>query len=116
MPHQPASPDLSRPEPSGDLNLVSAIFIAAAGMVGVCLTVVGILQAVLHISQVETLADELVAATALVFLLACGFAYLALRVHSPAQQRRWVRLADGFFLIALTLIGAICAFIAYELI
>jgi hypothetical protein len=116
MPALPESPDISRPESPADMALATPIFLSAAGMVGVCLTVVGVFQAVVHIGQVETLADELVAANALVFLLACGVAYLALRAPSPQQRRRWQRVADGVFLFALTLMGAICALVAYELI
>ncbi len=55
MSELPALPGSSRPEPSGDMNLASSIFIGAAGMVGVCLTVVGVFQAVLHLSRLETL-------------------------------------------------------------
>jgi hypothetical protein len=98
------------------MTLATPIFLSAAGMVGVCLTVVGVFQAVVHLGRVETLADELVAADALVFLLACGVAYLALRAQSLTQRRRWQRLADGVFLFALALMGAICALVAYELI
>ena len=112
----PAPPDISRPEPAWEMTLATPIFLSAAGMVGVCLTVVGIFQAVVHIGHVETLADELVAANALVFLLACGVAYLALRAQSTMQRRRWQRLADGVFMVALMLMGAICGLVAYELI
>ncbi len=38
------------------------------------------------------------------------------RSAPPTQRRHWERLADGVFLFALTLTGAICVLIAYELI
>ena len=62
----PAPPDPSRPESGDDMNLASPIFVGAAGMVGVCLTVIGVFRAVVHIGQVATLADDLVAANALI--------------------------------------------------
>jgi len=91
------------------------IFGVSAGLVGVCLTVIGLVRIVQELQDVDTIADNLLAVDALGFLAACLLAYLALR----AQGRRRSRLehwADLVFLAALVGMAGACTMIAYQLI
>ena len=66
--------------------------------------------------DVQSIADNLIALDALVFLLACLSAYLALRAEDERRWRRLERYADGLFLLAILAMVIISGLVAYELI
>jgi hypothetical protein len=96
-------------------NTTEQIFVVSAAMVGVCLTLMGIVGIITSLSQVETLADELLAGDAMVFLIACLSSYFALRTSSKASNR-YARAADVTFISALIAIVAIGAIVALHLV
>ena len=84
-------------------------------MVGVCLTVIGILQIVITTRKADTLADDFLAADAVLFLVSCVSSYWALRTRSIRRMHRVERLADSIFLLALLFMVGVCGFIIYAL-
>jgi hypothetical protein len=48
-------------------------------MVGVCLTVIGLIRVVITLGRADTLADDFLAGDALLFLISCLLSYWALR-------------------------------------
>ena len=84
-------------------------------MVGVCLTVIGLIRVVITLGQIDTIADDLLAADALLFLVACLLSYWALRTRSLRRMHRVERLADGIFIFAMILMVAICGVITYAI-
>ena len=105
------------PEPDRRTSLESDIcvhiFTVSAGMVGVCLTVIGILQIVIPGRLTLALADDFLAGDAALFLVACLLSYWALRTRSKRRMHRVERFADGVFLLALVFMGGVCGFITY---
>lgn len=97
-------------------DLSGHIFSVSAGLVGVCLTVVGLFRLFSRRGEVTSIADNLIAIDAIVFLFACLFAYLALRTASERAWHWLERLADGLFLLGLAGMVIISALVAYELI
>jgi multisubunit Na+/H+ antiporter MnhF subunit len=97
-------------------QLSAHILSVSAGLVGVCVTVIGLFRVVLRAQQVDSIADNLLAIDGLVFLVACFLAYLALRAHTAARAERLERVADVVFLAGLTMMVAVGALIAYEII
>lgn len=91
------------------------IFTVSAAMVGVFITVIGLLRIVITIQKVDTIADDLVAANALLYMGACFLAYWALRTRSSRRMHRLERIADGLFLAGLGLTTAICCFMTYAM-
>jgi hypothetical protein len=89
------------------------ILTTSATMVGVCLTVIGLLKLILQPKTVATWADDLLFIDALLFLLTCVVAYWALRMRSMRRRHRAEKLADMLFLIALTLMTIVCALVTY---
>lgn len=87
------------------------IFTVSAGMVGVCLTVIGLVRVVVSVRKVDTLADDLLAGDAVLFLLSCLSSYWALRTRSVRRMHRVERFAD--ILLALILMVFICGFITW---
>lgn len=84
-------------------------------MVGVCLTVIGLLRVVITLGKADTLADDLVAADAVLFLVACVSSYWALRTRSVRRMHRVERFADIAFILALVLMVVICGFVTYAI-
>jgi hypothetical protein len=111
-------PPIPRPSaPSArERDLSGHIFSVSAGLVGVCLTVVGLFRLFSRRGEVASIADNLIAIDAIVFLFACLFAYLALRTASERAWHWLERLADGLFLLGLAGMVIISALVAYELI
>ncbi len=83
------------------------IFSASAAMVGVCLTVISIVQTFTRSQLVQTLVDDVLAVNALIFLCACLLSYWALRTRSLKRMHRVESAADVVFLIGL--VGTVCA-------
>ncbi len=90
------------------------IFTVSAAMVGVCMTVIGILRLVITIQKVNTLADDFLAVDALFFLTSCILSYWALRSRGYSRMHKIERVADSLFILGLLGMGAICVFTVYE--
>jgi hypothetical protein len=91
------------------------IFTVAAGMVGVCLTVIGLLQVLTAVRKVDTIADNLLAIDAVLFLFSCLMAYWALRTRAVRRMHQVERVADSVFIVALLMMAGICGFIAFAI-
>jgi hypothetical protein len=104
--------DIRRPL---EADICVHIFTVSAGMVGVCLTVIGILRVVIAARKVDTFADDFLAMDAALFLFSCLLSYWALRTRSIRRMHRVERLADAIFLFALLFMVGICAFITYAI-
>jgi len=91
------------------------IFTASAALVGVCLTVIGLIRVVIATLNVDTIADDLLAADALLFLVSCLLAYWALRTRSARRMYRVERAADAIFIVGLLLMTTVCGVITYAL-
>jgi len=89
------------------------IFTVSAAMVGVCLTVIGLIRVVISMGKVNTLADDLLAADALLFLCSCLLSYAALRTRSRRRMHQVERLADRIFIVAMILMTSVCGVIVY---
>ena len=110
------SPEGAVSKPTLEEDISIHIFTTSATMVGVCLTVIGVLRVVLRGRSVSTWADDLLSIDALLFLSACGVAYWGLRTRSVRRRLLTERIADLIFLFALTLMTTICALITYTLV
>src|SRR5438876_12228726 len=91
------------------------IFTVSSAMVGVCLTVVGLVRVVITLGTADTLADDLLAANALLFLVSCMLSYWALRSRGLRRMHRLERIADGIFIVAMVGMVVVCALITYTI-
>lgn len=94
-------------------DLCKHIFTVSAGMVGVCLTVIGMVRIVISIRKVDTLADDFIAVNAILFLTSCLASYFALRTRNVTRMHRMERFADLVFILAMVVMTCICVFIPY---
>ena len=91
------------------------IFTVSSAMVGVCLTVIGLVRVVITLGTADTLADDLLAGDALLFLISCILSYWALRSRSLRRMHRLEKVADGIFILAMIGMVIICALITYTI-
>ena len=91
------------------------IFTVSSAMVGVCLTVIGLIRVVITLRRADTLADDLLAGDALLFLISCLLSYWALRSRSLRRMHRLEKIADGIFILAMIGMVIICALITYSI-
>jgi hypothetical protein len=96
-------------------NICIHIFSVSAAMVGVCLTVIGIIQIVIKAHNATTLTDDFLAIDAMFFLSSCLLAYWAMRKQGSDRMMQIERLADTIFIIAMILMVAVCGLIAFEI-
>jgi len=66
-----------RPTVQAEENMCVHIFSASSTLVGVCLTVIGIIRLIINQKGLNTLADDFLVVDALVFLGACLLSYWA---------------------------------------
>jgi uncharacterized membrane protein YqjE len=91
------------------------IFTVSSAMVGVCLTVIGLIRVVITLGKADTLADDCLAMDALLFLTSSLLSYWALRSRGLRRMHRLERVADGIFIFAMIGMAAICALITYTI-
>src|SRR5262252_3538647 len=87
----------------------------SSAMVGVCLTVIGLIRVVITLGRADTVADDFLAADALLFLVSCLLSYWALRSRSVRRMHRLEKIADGIFILAMIGMVGICALITYSM-
>ena len=109
----PISEQASKRQLEADISV--HIFSVSAALVGVCLTVIGLLRIVINTNKVESVVDDFLAADAVIFLLSCMLSYWALRTRSLYRMHRVERMADAIFLVGLFLMVLICSFVAYAI-
>jgi hypothetical protein len=103
-----------RPPLEEDISI--HILSVSAAMVGVCLTVIGLIRIVITIEKFDTIADDLLAGAALVFLVSCFCSYWALRTRGTRRMHTLERIADAAFLFGLLIMVFVCAIIAFAMI
>jgi hypothetical protein len=91
------------------------VFSVAAGMIGVCLTAIGLVKIVSQARRVETLCDDLIAIDAMVFGVAALLGFRGLRGFILHQYPPSHHLMDWTFLIGLGLTIVICGVFAWNL-
>src|SRR5205823_14831218 len=77
------------------------IFTVSSAMVAVRLTVIGLIRVVITLGKADTLADDLLAGDAWLFLVSCLASYAALRSRGADTMRRRERVPDGGFILAM---------------
>jgi hypothetical protein len=115
MPTAPPPHDPNRHQSILDEQTCRLICPIAAGMVGVCLTGIGLLRVAIIVHGRETIADDLLSFDAVMFLLATLSSYFALRVQSRIRLHWMERVADFSFIVAMLTLTAACFVITYAL-
>ncbi|MCP1649765.1 hypothetical protein N7414_05355 [Pseudomonas sp. GD04087] len=99
--------------PSLDDDICVHIFSVSATMVGVCLTVIGIIRVILTLRREDLIIDDLVAVNMMFYLVAAFCSYWSLRTHRTLRGWRMMRVADATFLAALVFTAVNAGFITW---
>ena len=113
--HPPIPPSRTRRQRALDERICRLICPIAAGMVGVCLTGIGLLHVGIIVGRRAGLADDLLAFDALLFLVATLASYLSLRRLDHRRLHGMERVADLTFMMAMLLLTIVCFVITYAL-
>ncbi|WP_411851359.1 hypothetical protein ACLB90_01850 [Stenotrophomonas sp. LGBM10] len=98
-----------------DEDICVHIFTTSAVMLGVCMTVVGVLHVVTVLRNVDTLGDDLLSIDSLIYLASCLSAYWALRTRRRKRNQILERTADWLFLIGLVISAIATGFITWAI-
>ena len=103
-------------EDPGDERLYQhllTILSVSGGMVGVCLSAIGILGMIKSLRRLDTLCDDLLAADAFLFLSAAILCFLVNR--TPLWRRRHAVAVgiDGIFSLALIVMVTVCGMLVW---
>lgn len=114
-PRTPAGDSLSRDRRRKALDERTCAMICpvSAGLVGACLTAIGIIQLIVRRTGAGTIADDLLSVDALLFLGAMLAAYCALRVQTHARLHWLERIADATFIAGMLLLTISCFVLTY---
>lgn len=96
-------------------DLTMHVFAVSSGMVGVCLTAIGLLRLIAAQTKAQTLGDDLLAVDAILFVVCAFLAFWSFKTKEPSIRRCLRFVVDTLFLSGLAGMGAICAVIAYAI-
>jgi hypothetical protein len=80
------------------------ILSVSSGMVGVCLTAIGLIGIVKSLGQIETLVDDLLAIGSLVFMFAAVLSFVGMRSNVGSTWRHFTRTLDLLFCMGLVVV------------
>ena len=96
-------------------NTCIHIFTVSSAIIGVCLTVIGLLRVVITLQTRENLADDLVAIGTVFFLIASLSSYWSLHTRDKLRMHKLENFADTMFILAMLFMVIICLFITYAI-
>jgi hypothetical protein len=76
----------------------------SSGMVGVCLTAIGLIGIMKTLNKLETMVDDLLAVGSLLFTLAAVLSFLGMRTRLCQTWRSFARTLDLIFCLGLVLV------------
>src|SRR5262245_2530604 len=76
----------------------------SSGMVGVCLTAIGLIGIIKSLNKVEVIVDDVLAIGALLFMLASALRFIGMRTRLSLTWRSFARVLDLVFFGGLLLV------------
>jgi len=92
------------------------VFSVSAAMVGVCLTVIQLIQMNAN-QKAYTIVDEILAFDAIFFMIACFVAFLALKGKKRSPAKKILEnVSDGSFLLAISTMVVAITLVVYSMV
>lgn len=114
-PTPPATNPLPERQELIEIDLTVQILGVSAALIGVCVTVLSIFRAFQLPDMQAMLIDEVLAIDALIFLVCCVGAYVALRLRKRKRQLLLERIVDVLFLTGMALMAFGCLGVVLEM-
>jgi hypothetical protein len=115
-------PSVQLPPEDGPAHLGRAfnhertIFTVCATMVGVCLTIIGLIRLVESLGPLRILSRVVLAVDALVFLVGALLSFTTMRSHVRGREGRLLPLADAATAIGLIGLVVVCFTLVFTLV
>jgi hypothetical protein len=100
-------------EVSRNRDVLLRLLSVTASLAGLCIAALGFMEYGSPEAVYRTIADEVIAFDAMLFVCCVYLILWALRTHSLRRARMLGRVVDGVFLIALTTMLLAAAYIVY---
>jgi hypothetical protein len=99
-----------------EVSISVDVFSVSAAMVGVCLTVIQLIQ--MNTAQKpNTIVDEILAIDSIVFMIACVFSFLALKSKRHSRLKKILgNIGDACFLLAISTMVIAITLVVYTFI
>lgn len=81
------------------------ILSVSAGMVGVCLTAIGLIAVVKQLSRIDIIVDDVLTVSAMLFMVASVLSFMGLRTGFSQRWRHFERTLDAIFCVGLVLMA-----------
>lgn len=89
------------------------VFSVSAAMVGVCLTVIQLIQ-MNSTQKASTVVDEILALDSVIFMIACAASFLALKSKRRSRLKKILEnIGDSCFLLAITTMVVAISLVVY---
>ena len=85
------------------LHLITLLSVSA-GMVGVCLTAIGLIGILKSLNKVELIIDDVLALASLLFLVTCVLSFVGMRTRLSQIWHGFTRALDVLFCLGLGLV------------
>ena len=95
-------------------RILERLLTAATSMTGICVGLLGAVNAFSRSRNTETVADDVLALNALMFLVCCYLVVWGLRTGSRRRTARLLAAVETLFLAAMTLLVLIGFFVVYS--
>ncbi len=95
-------------------RILERLLSAATSMTGICVGLLGAVNAFSRSQNIETFADDVLAMNALLFLVCCYLIVWGLRANSRHLTARLLRIVEYIFLGAMSLLVLIGFFVVYS--
>lgn len=105
---------ISADEAARNERVLERLLSAATSMTGICVGLLGAVNAFSRTQNTETVADDVLALNALMFLVCCYLTVWGLRSSSRQQVARLLRSVEYIFLAAMSLLVLIGFFVVYS--
>ena len=92
---------------------LTTILSMSGGMVGVCLSAIGILGMIKSLRQINTICDDLLAADTFLFLSTALLSFLVVRTPLWRRRRSVAVAIDGIFCLALVGMVTVCGMLVW---
>lgn len=78
----------------------------SSGMVGVCLTAIGLIGVMKNLNRIDTIVEEMLAVGAMLFIVSAVLSFLGMRTGLARRWRHFGWMLDTLFCVGLMLVGA----------
>jgi hypothetical protein len=92
-----------------------AVLSVSSGMVGVCLTAIGLIRIIKSLSKVEMLVDDMLAIGSVMFMVTALLSFFVVRTRLRETWRSITLTIDVIFCLALVLVVVATAMLTWEM-